>query len=317
MEAVEVYFKGLEHVFHVRQVLAEFSLFGHEFTIRWYGAIIAFGFILSALYGGRIAYTWKMSLEKMVDVLIYGTFGGIIGARLYYCIFEWSYYGSHPLDIIKIWNGGLAIYGGIIGGLLAAVITCRVRKLDFFNLLDCIGMTLMIGQGIGRWGNFANQEAFGTNTNLPWGMKSALTREYIISHKFELVSRGINMDPDGFVHPTFLYESLWCLLGVLVLYFIGRKFRKFKGQMILCYGVWYGLERAVVEGLRTDSLYMGSIRVSQLLSAILVVICAAVLIVGFIKTNGKKPIGAGIAETTAEKEEIPEDTSCENSDASV
>ncbi|NLO46576.1 MAG: prolipoprotein diacylglyceryl transferase [Clostridiales bacterium] len=296
MEYTDVYFKGIDHVFKVSQTLAEFTLFGHDFTIRWYGAIIAFGFILAALFGGRIAYTWKMDLDKMIDVLIYGTIGGIIGARLYYCVFEWEYYGKNPVEILKMWNGGLAIYGGLIGGLLAAYITCRVRKLNFFNLLDCAGMSFLIGQGIGRWGNFTNQEAFGTNTDLPWGMWSAKVQSYIIKNQASFIKQGISIEPGtvsnkAYVHPTFLYESLWCLLGVLILYIICRKYRKFSGQIILCYGVWYGAERAFVEGLRTDSLYLGPVRVSQLLSVLIVVACAVLLAVKLVKyTKNPKPI---------------------------
>ena len=195
MDTVAVYFTGLKHVFHVRSVLAQFSIFGHDITIRWYGAIIAFGFLLAVLMGGRMAYKWKMSLDKMVDVLIYGTFGGIIGARLYYVIFRWSYYSAHPAEIIQIWNGGLAIYGGIIGGIICAYITAKVDKLNFFNLLDCVGMSLLIGQGIGRWGNYANQEAFGTNTAMPWGMKSEKTIEYLVDNREKLSGMGISVDP--------------------------------------------------------------------------------------------------------------------------
>ncbi len=296
MEYTEVFFKGTDHVFRVSQVLAEFTLFGHDFTIRWYGAIIAFGFILAALFGGRIAYTWKMNLDKMVDVLIYGTIGGIIGARLYYCIFEWEYYINNPAEMLKVWNGGLAIYGGIIGGLIAAYITCRVRKLNFLNLLDCAGMSLLIGQGIGRWGNFTNQEAFGVNTDLPWGMWSTKVQSYIIRNQASFIEQGISVEPGtvsnkAYVHPTFLYESLWCLLGVLVLYIICRRYRKFSGQIFLCYGVWYGLERALVEGLRTDSLYIGPFRVSQLLSVLVVTVCAVLLTVKLKKyTKNPKPV---------------------------
>ena len=280
-DTVEVYFSCLENPINVSSILAEFTLFGHEFTIRWYGAIIAFGFLLAVLFGGRMAYKWKMSLDKMIDVLIYGTIFGIIGARLYYCIFRWDLYKDNPIEILQIWNGGLAIYGGIIGGLAAAYIVCRVRKMNFWNLLDIASMSLLIGQGIGRWGNFANQEAFGTNTTLPWGMKSTETYYYLASNYDEITANGISIDPNLPVHPTFLYESLWCLLGVLVLYIITRKARKFSGQIFLTYGVWYGLERAVVEGLRTDSLYITgtTLRVSQVLSAVLAVICLIVLIV--------------------------------------
>lgn len=284
-----VHFGGIERVFDVSSVFCEFSLFGKDISIKWYGVIIAFGFTLAALFGGRIAYTWKMSLSKMVDVLIYGTFGGVIGARAYYVIFEWDYYGKHFLDIFKIWEGGLAIYGGIIGGILAAYITCRVEKLNFYNLLDLVGMSLLIGQGIGRWGNYANQEAFGVFTNGNYGMMSSKVASYIAQNPEQYGLSGVDnvsgyiAEHNLFVHPTFFYESLWCLLGFLIFYIILKKFRKFSGQMFLLYGVWYGVERAVVEGLRTDSLYIGStdIRVSQVLSAVLAVVC---LVVFCIKT---------------------------------
>ena len=289
-DSVAVYFNGLNNPVNVSSVLADFTVFGHEFTIRWYGAIIAFGFLLAVLFGGRMAYKWKMSLDKMVDVLIYGTIFGIIGARLYYCIFKWELYKDNPIEMVQIWNGGLAIYGGIIGGLAAAYVVCRVRKMNFWNLLDIASMSLLIGQGIGRWGNFANQEAFGTNTDLPWGMWSSKVASYITSHYDEITSNGIAIDPNKAVHPTFLYESLWCLLGVLVLYIITRKARKFSGQIFLSYGVWYGIERAVVEGFRTDSLYFAgtTIRVSQLLSAVLAGVCLLIMIALLIK-YGKNP----------------------------
>lgn len=280
-ESTEVYFNGLSDSFTVSPILADFTLFGTNFTIRWYGAIIAFGFLLAVLFGGRMAYKWKISLDKMLDVLIYGTIFGIIGARLYYCIFKWELYKDNPLDIFAVWEGGLAIYGGIIGGLAAAFVVCKVRKMNFWNLLDMASMSLLIGQGIGRWGNFANQEAFGTNTDLPWGMWSSKTASYIMSHQAEFEANGITMDPNKFVHPTFLYESIWCLLGFFVLYLICKKFRKFSGQIFLCYGVWYGLERAIVEGLRTDSLYITgtTLRVSQVLSAALALACFIILVV--------------------------------------
>ena len=287
MDATLVKFTGLSHEFTVSSILAQFELFGHEVTIRWYGAIIAFGFLLAVLMGGRMAYKWKMSLDKMIDVLIYGTLLGIIGARLYYVIFRWSYYSMHPGEIIQIWNGGLAIYGGIIGGLLGAWLTCRFNKLNFYNLLDCIGVSLLIGQGIGRWGNFANQEAFGTNTTMPWGMKSEKTVEYLLDNQAHLKTLGVTVDPNMPVHPTFLYESLWCLGSFLILYIIYRKFRKFSGQLFLTYGVLYGTGRAIIEGFRTDSLYIGSstLRVSQLLSIVVAAAFLAVLIVNLVKVK--------------------------------
>ena len=268
-------------------------------TVRWYGAIIAFGFLLAVLFGGRIAYKWKINLDKMIDVLLYGTIFGIIGARLYYVAFKWDYYGSHLGEIVKIWEGGLAIYGGIIGGILAAFVVCKIEKLNFFNLLDMVSMSLLIGQGIGRWGNFANQEAFGTITYKNWGMMSDTVASYIQSHPSGFGLENVENIPEYiaqnnlFVHPTFFYESVWCLLGFAVLYLIMRKFRKFSGQLFLCYGVWYGFERMIVEGMRTDSLFIEgtNIRVSQLISAVLMGVCLILLIALLIKyTKHPKPI---------------------------
>ena len=288
-----VYFSGIDRGFSVPSVLADFSFFGIDIEIKFYGAIIAFGFLLAVLFGGRMAYKWKMSLDKMVDVLIYGTLAAIVGARLYYVFSKWDYYGEHLAEIPKIWEGGLAIYGGIIGGLIAAYFVCKIRKMNYWNLLDIATMSLLIGQGIGRWGNFTNQEAFGINTDLPWGMWSEKVAEDIMRNQALYAEKGFSVDPNLPVHPTFLYESIWCLLGFFVLYLICCKARKFSGQVALCYGIWYGLERTVVEGLRTDSLYIAgtTIRVSQALSAALVVVCTALLIALLIKyKKNPKPI---------------------------
>ena len=288
-----VYFTGISRGFSVPSVLAEFSIFGIDISIKWYGAIIAFGFLLAVLFGGRMAYKWKMNLDKMVDVLIYGTLAGIVGARLYYVFSKWDYYGAHLSEIPKIWEGGLAIYGGLIAGVVAAYIVCRVRKMNFWNLLDIAVMSFLIGQGIGRWGNFTNQEAFGTNTTLPWGMWSQKIADDITSRQAFFADKGITMDSTMPVHPTFLYESISCLLGFVVLYIICRKARKFSGQIALCYGVWYGIERAIVEGLRTDSLYIAgtTLRISQVLSASLALVCAVLLVILLVKyTKHPKPI---------------------------
>jgi phosphatidylglycerol:prolipoprotein diacylglycerol transferase len=155
-----VYFEGLGIDFDVPSVAFTIG----SYSIHWYGIIIAFGFALAVLYGGRMAYKWKMSLDGMTDVLMWGTILGIVFARAYYVIFEWSYYKEHLSEIPQIWNGGIAIYGGIIGAFIGAIIGCKIGKIDFRNLLDLGGLGLLIGQGIGRWGNFFNQEAFGTLT---------------------------------------------------------------------------------------------------------------------------------------------------------
>lgn len=291
-----VYFGGMESGFDVSSVFCEFAIGTNVIQIKWYGVIIAFGFTLAALFGGRIAYTWRMNLSKMVDVLIYGTFGGIIGARAYYVIFQWDYYKLNPVEIFEIWNGGLAIYGGIIGGILAGFITCKLEKINFRNLLDLVGMSLLIGQGIGRWGNYANQEAFGVFTNGNYGMMSDKVADYIAKNpeKYGLDGvpdiHGFIEANDLYVHPTFFYEFVWCMVGFGLLYLILKKFRKFSGQLFLCYGIWYGTGRAIFEGLRTDSLYIGStdIRVSQALSLAIVAVCAIVLAVNLIKVH-KQP----------------------------
>ena len=313
MDSVLVRFAGIAKEFTVS---SELDL-GFT-TVKWYGAIIAFGFGLAVLFGGRIAHVWKINLDKMVDVLIYGTIGAIIGARLYYVAFEWDYYSQNLAKIPQIWEGGLAIYGGIIGGILCAFIVCKVEKLNFYNLLDMVGMSLLIGQGIGRWGNYANQEAFGSFTYKNWGMMSDKVIDYIsrpdIRHMYGLdnvenVAEYVEKN-NLYVHPTFFYESVWCILGFFVLYIILKKFRKFSGQLFLTYGLWYGFERMIVEGLRSDSLYIGntSLRVSQLLSLVIVVVCGSLLTVLLIKyIKHPKPIeGVDYFPPKTEKELLKE-----------
>lgn len=287
-----VKFTGLDKIFNIRSTAFIIELFGKQVEVKWYGIIIAFGFTLAVLFGGRMAYKWKMDINKMLDVLIYGTFCGIIGARLYYVFSKWDDFHSLK-EIFNIRGGGLAIYGGLIGGLVAAYLVCKIEKLNFYNLLDMAGMSFLIGQGIGRWGNFMNQEAFGTNTTLPWGMWSQKIANTLLHDQASLQAKGITVDPMQAVHPTFLYESIWCLAGFGILYLICRKYRKFSGQIFICYGIWYGTGRFIFEGLRTDSLYLGStgIRTSQLLSAVLVLACVALLVTKLIKyTKQPQPI---------------------------
>ena len=294
MDSVLVKFAGIAQEFEVSSIL------DLGFTqVRWYGAIIAFGFLLAVLFGGRTAYVWEINLDKMIDVLLFGTIGAIIGARAYYVAFKWDYYSVNLSEIPKIWHGGMAIYGGIIGGLLAAYIVCKIEKVNFYNLLDMAGISLLIGQGIGRWGNYANQEAFGGFTYSNFGMMSDKVVDYIQRNPAEFGVEGVSdiasyiAENDLYVHPTFFYESVWCLLGFLVLYVVLKKFRKFSGQLFLSYGLWYGLERMIVEGMRTDSLFIPgtSIRVSQALSFAIVLVCGVLLLINGIKyTINPKPI---------------------------
>lgn len=279
-----VYFEGLGISFDLPSVAFTIG----SYSVRWYGLIIAFGFALAVMYGAYMAKKWNMSLDGMADVLIWGTIFGIIGARLYYVAFEWEYYGAHLSEIIQIWNGGIAIYGGIIGALIGAAIGCKIGKINYPNLLDLGALGLLIGQGIGRWGNFFNQEAFGTNTDTAlFRMWSIKIRDTLEASSELLSSKGVTVDPKMPVHPTFLYESVWCILGFFILNYIVQKHRKYKGEIFLLYGIWYALERVVVEGMRTDSLYIGnsSTRVSQLLSAIIVVCALIAFIVLMVKTK--------------------------------
>lgn len=298
-----VYFDGLGIDFELPSVA--FTVFGYQ--IHWYGMIIAFGFALAVLYGGRKAYKWKMSLDGMTDVLLWGTLFGIVCARLYYVAFEWDYYSAHLSEIPAIWNGGLAIYGGIIGALIGAAIGCKTGKINFLNLLDLGALGLLIGQGIGRWGNFFNQEAFGTNTDTAlfrmWSPKIHDTLEMSAS---TLAQKGVTVDPNTPVHPTFLYESVWCLLSFLVLHIVVTYFRKFKGEVFMMYGVLYGLERMIVEGMRTDSLYIGStsIRVSQVLSAVIAAVALAALVYFFVRLKQNKLPKALVLDNLDELEDV-------------
>lgn len=309
-----VTFAGIDKIFEVSNYID----LGFT-TVRWYGVIIAFGFTLAVLFGGRTAYVWKINLDKMIDVLLYGTISAIIGARLYYVVFAWDNYKNNPMDIFKIWEGGLAIYGGIIAGIVAAFVVCKVEKLNFYNLLDMVGMSLLIGQGIGRWGNYANQEAFGGFTNADWGMMSDKVIDYIARNPAQFGLENLSGKEEIaqyiaqnqlYVHPTFFYESVWCILGFFILYIILKKFRKFSGQLFLCYGVWYGFERLIVEGMRTDSLYVGNsyLRASQLVSLALIVVCGLLLIPLTVKyTKHPKPIeGVDYFPPKTEKELLAE-----------
>ncbi len=234
--------------------------------IRWYGVIIAVGMLLAVVYAYLSAERFNVNRNKLIDCVLVGVVTGIIGARLYYVLFELDKYIQDPISIFMINEGGLAIYGGIIGGLLGGCITAKILKQKIMPILDVAVLGFLIGQGIGRWGNFMNQEAYGSPTDLPWGMASEATGNIA-------------------VHPCFLYESLWCLLGFVLIHFLSKKFQKYAGQVFYFYLVWYGFERMIVEGLRTDSLYLPfavfgmEIRVSQLVSAGILIFGIIMLIV--------------------------------------
>lgn len=246
---------------------------GDGITVRWYGVIIALGFLLAIVYGLKRSKQFGIDPDRMIDVVLVSAIFAFIGARLFYVLFskDRASYFDDPLSILQVWKGGLMIYGGVIFAFLTALWMCPVRKVDTLRMFDLASIGFLIGQGIGRWGNFFNQEAFGTNTTLPWGM----TGDIIQSG-----SNGSGYIVTEPVHPTFLYESLWCLAGFLLLHILSKKAYKFRGQLFASYLIWYGLGRSWIEGIRTDSMMLGAIRVSQMI-AILSVVGGIVLLLVF------------------------------------
>ena len=246
-----------------------------SFSVYWYGILIAVGLLLAVLYAYFNAKYFDVDREKLFDCIIVGIITSIIGARAYYVLFRWDYYSIHPSEIIDIRDGGIAIYGAIIGALLGGLTVAKIKKMKLMPVLDLTMTGFLIGQAIGRWGNFFNQEAFGVETD----------------SLFRMVSEGTGGIA---VHPCFLYESVWCALGFFVLHIFNRKFQRYHGQVFYLYLVWYGVERFFVERLRTDSLYLPfqvaghNVRVSQLLSLILVIVGIFMLIIKRKKNDGMR-----------------------------
>ena len=270
---MEVSFPKLGLEFNINRVA--FSLFGLD--IYWYALLIMTGFILAVLYAWRSTKTFDVKMDPLIDVVLVGLFCGIVGARIYYVIFRFDSYSS-LWDMINIRDGGLAIYGGVIMAFLSGLIMCKyIEKIEILPIFDIAAIGFLIGQGVGRWGNFMNQEAFGSKTGLPWGMYSANTFYY------EMVDGVSTKVGPTAVHPCFLYESIWCLTGFVLLHIVSRRYYKFKGQIFLGYLVWYGLGRSWIEGLRTDSLWLveNVLKVSQLLAILCVLVAGALLWLGW------------------------------------
>ena len=244
-------------------------------TIYWYSFLILVAVIVG--YQIVVSYSKKISYKtnEIMDMVLYLVIFSIIGARAYYVIFNFSLYQDDLLSIFMIWKGGLAIYGGIIAGILYIFYYCKKKGLDFIRVLDIFSLSLLLGQAIGRWGNFFNGEAYGGKTTLE-ALQSLHLPKFIID----------GMYIDGFYRqPTFLYESIWCLVGVFFLICIRKKYTNQVGRQVSFYLIWYGIGRFFIEGLRSDSLYLGIFRVSQLVSIVMVVIGFALLF--RIKHKGK------------------------------
>lgn len=262
-----VQFPGLGLSFHLNRVA--FSIGGVH--IYWYGVCIAVGLCLALVFAFRHSIEFGVDPDGMVDVILIGVVLGIVSARAYYVAMAPFKYQS-IWEMIAIRDGGLAIYGGIIGGFLFGGLACKWRKVPVLPMFDLTAMGFLVGQCCGRWGNFFNQEAFGCNTTLPWGMFSEATEEYLMGSTVT-VPKGVTIDPTMPVHPTFLYESIWCFVGLALLTAYIKK-RKFNGDIALRYLIWYGAGRFWIEGLRTDSLLLVpslGLRASQLVAAAAVV----------------------------------------------
>ncbi|HEA6199980.1 TPA: prolipoprotein diacylglyceryl transferase [Staphylococcus aureus] len=243
-------------------------------SVRWYGIIIAVGILLGYFVAQRALVKAGLYKDTLVDIIFYSALFGFIAARIYFVIFQWPYYAENPGEIIKIWHGGIAIHGGLIGGFIAGVIVCKVKNLNPFQIGDIVAPSIILAQGIGRWGNFMNHEAHG-------GPVSRAFLEQLHLPNFIIENMYIN---GQYYHPTFLYESIWDVAGFIILVNI-RKHLKL-GETFFLYLTWYSIGRFFIEGLRTDSLMLTSnIRVAQLVSILLILISISLIVYRRIKYN--------------------------------
>ncbi|HHW9835811.1 TPA: prolipoprotein diacylglyceryl transferase [Staphylococcus aureus] len=243
-------------------------------SVRWYGIIIAVGILLGYFVAQRALVKAGLHKDTLVDIIFYSALFGFIAARIYFVIFQWPYYAENPGEIIKIWHGGIAIHGGLIGGFIAGVIVCKVKNLNPFQIGDIVAPSIILAQGIGRWGNFMNHEAHG-------GPVSRAFLEQLHLPNFIIKNMYIN---GQYYHPTFLYESIWDVAGFIILVNI-RKHLKL-GETFFLYLIWYSIGRFFIEGLRTDSLMLTSnIRVAQLVSILLILISISLIVYRRIKYN--------------------------------
>lgn len=278
-----------------------FTVFGQD--IYWYGIFIGLGVILGVLLALHEAKRTGQNPDTYLDFIIYAMIIAIIGARLYYVIFSWDFYSQHPEKIFAIREGGLAIYGGIIGGVLTAIVYSRVKKKNFWVMADTIAPSLILGQMLGRWGNFFNKEAFGGFTDNLFAMRYQLSQVRASDVTPDILQNLVTVNGVDYiqVHPTFLYESMWSLCVFIILLILQRK-KKFNGQVCATYFFGYALGRVWIEGLRTDQLCIGNVPVSQALSAVLI-IASVVLYVYCKKKAAAVPVTEGAKAETEQKEE--------------
>ncbi|GAA1381152.1 prolipoprotein diacylglyceryl transferase [Peribacillus frigoritolerans] len=246
--------------------------------VHWYGLIIGFGVLLGLIIALRESERRGLDKEIFTDLILFAVPIAIISARIYYVIFQWEYYSQNPGDIIKIWNGGIAIHGALIGSVLTAIVFAKVKKVSFWKLVDIAAPSLLLGQAIGRWGNFMNQEAHGGEVTRSF-LENMHLPEFIINQMY------IN---GTYYHPTFLYESIWNILGVIILLSL-RKVNLRRGELFLTYVLWYSIGRYFIEGLRTDSLMLTeSLRIAQVISIVLIAVAIALVVYRRVRGHADK-----------------------------
>ena len=265
-------------------------------TFHYYGILIAFGLVLAVLYAWKRTKEFGIKADDLTDGVLWVVPFAVICARLYYCVFKWEEYASDPISILYIWNGGLAIYGGVIGAVIGVAVFAKVKKIKLPALLDLVALGFLIGQCIGRWGNFFNREAFGAETD--WFLRMGLLNTSTGEVEYH--------------HPTFLYESVWNLIGFVILH-IASKHRKYDGQIALGYVAWYGFGRTVIEALRTDSLYWGDFRVSQLLAAVSCFAAATFMLFMMVREHDPAKLFVNQVAAAEEAEEDEEQEEAEES----
>ncbi len=295
---------GLENI-PVREWIFRIPL-GNDnfFYVRWYSVLIVMGLLLAAWYAYRRADEFGLNKDAMTDVVLVCALFAILGARIYYVLFssDRAAYFADFKSIFRIWEGGLAIYGAVIGAFGTALWMCKLKKVDTLRMFDIAAPGFLIGQALGRWGNFFNQEAFGGNTTLPWGMTGSEISANV---------QGLSYNSAELVHPTFLYESLWCLLGLALIHTVSKKAYNFRGQLFSLYIIWYGTGRFFIEQLRTDSLYLGTMRVSCLVAALAVIGGVALYFV-FKGREERLPAVLPAEEQTEEDSKEEEENGSEN-----
>lgn len=264
-------------------------------SVHWYALIILVGVVLGFLYATVFAKREKLNTDYLYDVLLWGLPSAIICARAYYVIFNYSHFQNDFWSVFRIWEGGIAIYGAVIGAAISTYIYARVKNLSVLQLFDMGAFGLLVGQAIGRWGNFVNEEAFGSLTDSLFAMSSKAIRVELI-RQGQITRENIMLQNIG-AHPTFLYESLWNLLGAVLLG-VFHKYKKHHGQMFFFYLVWYGIGRFLIEGLRMDSLYLGPVRISQLVGLVTAIVGIVMLIYYF-----KKPATFSLTPVCSDADE--------------